>query len=88
MAPTPRTALAPLAPGEGLDADSWAANEFAGAPLGDARLSAHHMAQCPMCAITGATNGVRALVKGHYRLIDQPADSDVTVEHILAPHRR
>ena len=65
----------------------------AGAPLGDARLSArlvesaHHMAQCPMRAITGATNGARAVVKGHYRLIDQPADSAVTVEHILAPHR-
>ena len=75
----PAPGLAPLAPGEGLDAQSWAANEFAGAPLGDARLSArlvqsaHHMAQSPMRAITGATNGARALVKGHYRLIDQPA---------------
>ena len=89
----PAPGLAPLAPGEGLDAQSWAANEFAGAPLGDARLSArlvqsaHHMAQSPMRAITGATNGARALVKGHYRLIDQPADTEVTVEHILAPHR-
>ena len=89
--PTPGGA--PLAPGEGLDAGSWAGNEFGGAPLGDARLSArlvesaHHMAQCPMRAITGAANGARAVVKGHYRLIDQPADSAVTVEHILAPHR-
>ena len=82
-----------LAPGEGLDAQSWAANEFGGAPLGDARLSARlvesarHMAQWPMRAITGATNGARAVVKGHYRLIDQPAEGEVTVEHILAPHR-
>ena len=89
----PAQRLAPLLPGEGLDAASWAANEFGGAPLGDARLSArlvesaHHMAQCPMRAITGAANGARAVVKGHYRLIDQPADSAVTVEHILAPHR-
>ena len=45
------------------------------------------MAQCPQRAITGATNGARALVKGHYRLIDQPAESAVTVENILAPHR-
>ena len=45
------------------------------------------MAQSPMRAITGATHGARALVKGHYRLIDQPADSEVSVEHILAPHR-
>ena len=85
--------FAPLEPGDGLDAGCWAANEFGGAPLGDARLSArlvesaHHMAQCPMRAITGATNGARAVVKGHYRLIDQPAESAVTVEHILAPHR-
>ena len=27
------------------------------------------------------------LGQGHYRLIDQPADSEVSVEHILAPHR-
>ena len=40
-----------------------------------------------MRAITGATHGARALVKGHDRLIDQPADSEVSVEHILAPHR-
>ena len=89
----PAPGLARLAPGEGLDARSWAGNEFGGAPLGDARLSArlvqsaHHMALWPMRAITGATNGARAMVKGHYRLIDQPADSEVTVEHILAPHR-
>ena len=89
----PAAGLAPLACGEGLDAGSWAANEFGGAALGDARLSArlvrsaHHMALSPMRAITGATNGARAVVKGHYRLIDQPADSEVTVENILAPHR-
>ena len=41
---------------------------------------AFNMAQSPMRAITGATNGARALVKGHYRLIDQPADTEVTVE--------
>ena len=84
----------PLAAGEGLDAGVWAANEFGGAPLGDARLSArlvqgaHHMAHSPMRAITGAAHGERALIKGHYRLIDQPADSEVTVDNILAPHRR
>ena len=89
----PAPGLAPLAPGEGIDAGRWAENEFGGAPLGDARLSArlvesaHHMALSPMRAITGATNGARAVVKGHYRLIDQPAEGEVTVEHILAPHR-
>ena len=89
----PVAGIAPLAAGDGLDAESWADHEFGGAPLGDARLSARlvqsaqHMAQCPQRAITGATNGARALVKGHYRLIDQPADSAVTVDHILEPHR-
>ena len=90
---SPAPGVAPLAVGDGLDAESWAGHEFGGARLGDARLSARlvlsaeQMAQSPMRAITGATNGVRALVKGHYRLIDQPADSAVTVENILAPHR-
>jgi len=90
-APVPR--LAPLAVGDGLDAASWAEHEFGGARLGDARLSArlvrsaHQMAESPTRAITGAANGARALVKGHYRLIDQPADSAVTVDNILAPHR-
>ena len=84
----------PLAAGEGLDASAWAANEFGGAPLGDARLSArlvqsaHLMAQSPMRAITGAAHGARALIKGHYRLIDRPPDSAVTVRNILAPHRQ
>ena len=89
----PAPGIAPLAAGDGLDAGSWAGHEFGGARLGDARLSARlvqsarHMAESPMRAITGAAQGTRALVKGHYRLIDQPADSAVTVDNILAPHR-
>ena len=90
---TPVPSIARLAVGDGLDAETWADHEFGGARLGDARLSARlvrsaqRMAESPTRAITGATNGVRALVKGHYRLIDQPADSAVTVGNILAPHR-
>ena len=89
----PAPAVAPLAVGDGLDAESWAGHEFGEARLGDARLSARlvqsaqQMAESPMRAITGAAQGARALVKGHYRLIDQPADSAVTVDNILAPHR-
>ena len=89
----PAPGVLPLAVGDGLDAASWAGHEFGGARLGDARLSARlvlsaeQMAESPMRAITGAANAVRALVKGHYRLIDQPAESAVTVENILAPHR-
>lgn len=46
------------------------------------------MAQSPGRAITGAAHGACALIKGHYRLIDRPAEREVTVENILAPHRR
>ena len=89
----PAAGVEPLAAGDGLDAESWAGHEFGGARLGDARLSARlvrsaqQMAESPLRAITGAAHGARALVKGHYRLIDQPADSAVTVGNILAPHR-
>ena len=89
----PAAGVESLAVGAGLDAETWAGHEFGGAALGDARLSARlvesarYLAQAPLRAITGATQGVRALVKGHYRLIDQPADSAVTVENILQPHR-
>ena len=89
----PAAVVAPLAVGDGLDAAVWADHEFGRARLGDARLSARlvqsaqQMAESPMRAITGAAHGARALVKGHYRLIDQPADSAVTVGNILAPHR-
>ena len=86
--------LAPLTLGEGLDAGSWAGNEFGGAPLGDARLSArlvesaHHMAQCPMRAITGGERTEHARwSRDTTDSSTSPADSAVTVEHILAPHR-
>ena len=74
----PAPVVAPLAVGDGLDAAVWAEHEFGGARLGDARLSARlvqsaqHMAESPMRAITGAAHGARAMVKGHYRLIDRP----------------
>ena len=78
--PVPAPVVAPLAVGDGLDAAVWAEHEFGGARLGDARLSARlvqsaqQMAESPMRAITGAAHGARAMVKGHYRLIDQPAN--------------
>ena len=89
----PAPGVVPLGVGDGLDAASWAGHEFGGARLGDARLSARlvlsarQMGESPMRAMPGAANGTRALVKGHYRLIDQPAESAVTVDNILAPHR-
>jgi len=83
----------PLEPGEGLDGESWAENELGGAPLGDKRLSrrlvdsARRQAEEPMRAFTAVGKDDWPAVKGYYRLIDQPADSEVTAENILAPHR-
>ena len=82
-----------LEPGEGLDSGEWARNEFGGAPLGDQRLSARLvnsvdlLASIPGQPITGNPEGNRAAVKGYYRMIDQPEESAVTPENILAPHR-
>ena len=44
--------------------------------------------EAPTKSFLGAAQQDRAAVKGHYRLIDQPADSQVTPENILAPHRQ
>ena len=80
--------------GAGLARDEWAQHEFGGAPLGDVRWSkrlvksASMQSEQPMASFPGAARGERAAVKGHYRLIDQPADSQVTPENILAPHRQ
>ena len=82
-----------LAPGEGLDSDVWAANEFGGAPLGDKRLSARLvksvglLASFPGHAMTANPTPDRAAVKGYYRLVDRPDESQVTPLNILAPHR-
>ncbi|MDQ6999126.1 MAG: IS4 family transposase [Mariprofundus sp.] len=78
---------------EGLDHDIWAQNEFGGASLGDARLSkrlveaAGIQAANPMRSFCGAAKGERAVVKGYYRMIEQPDDSAITMAAILAPHR-
>ncbi len=85
---------APLGPADGLALDEFAANELGQAPLGDVRLSkrlvqtAQMQAAAPMASIPAAAQGQRAAVKGHYRLIDQPDESAVTPENILAPHRQ
>jgi hypothetical protein len=90
--------LGPLPLDAGLDSETWAQQEFGGARLGDSRLtkrlvqSAAELAENPMASITRAAGGDRALVKGYYRLIDQPViDSPdkaaVSMESILLPHR-
>ena len=88
-----RRGKGPLPLDAGLESEAWAEQEFGGAPLGDARWSrrlvesARVQAQNPQEFFTDAAQGDRALVKGYYRFIDQPDDSALTVENILAPHR-
>jgi hypothetical protein len=78
---------------QGLDDTQWAAHEFGGAQLGDQRLgerlvqSAGALAAMPGRAFCGVAQGDVAAVKGYYRLIDKPDDSQVTMDAILAPHR-
>lgn len=84
----------PLPLAAGLEADAWTEQEFGGAPLGDERLSrrlvqsAAVMAENPTLSFPGASGGDKALVKGHYRLIDHPDESAVNMENILLPHRQ
>ena len=85
--------IQPLECGEGLDREEWAENELGGARLGDQRLSrrlvrsASVQAEAPMASFASAAQSDKAMVMGYYRMIDQPADSEVTPENILAPHR-
>jgi hypothetical protein len=85
--------LGPLAVGAELGSQAWAEREFGGAPLGDARLSQRLVRSAivqafhPMSSFPGAAGDDRAAIKGHYRLLDQPDESAVTMENILLPHR-
>ena len=82
-----------LEAGAGLASGEWAQNEFGTAPLGDVRLtrrlvqSVEIQAAAPTQSFPGAAQRDLAAVRGYYRMIDQPADSEVTPENILAPHR-
>ena len=78
---------------EGLEGEGWAQQEFGDAKLGDRRLSerlvqsARTLATMPGQAFSGVARGDWAAVKGYYRLIDQPDESQVSVAAILAAHR-
>ncbi len=82
-----------LEPGEGLDAASWAENELGGAPLGDRRLSARLVKSATLLAaypgrkIHASPDSDLTAVSAFYRMIESPADSEVTVTNILKPHR-
>lgn len=85
--------LGPLPFDAGLDGRHWAEQEFGDAPLGDRRLSrrlvrsAAMQAENPGRAFCFASREDDAMVKAHYRFIDQPDESAVTMESILLPHR-
>ena len=85
--------LGPLSVDADLVPGIWAEHEFGGAPLGDRRWSkrlvksARAQAEEPMSAFPGVVRGDRAAIKGYYRLIDQPDESALTMDNILAPHR-
>lgn len=85
--------LVALQPGQGLDGDAWASQEFGGAVLGDERLSerlvdsAQMQAAQPGQAFSAVAKGDWPATKGYYRFIDQSDDSPTNVASILAPHR-
>jgi hypothetical protein len=85
--------LGPLGPADGMDNNTWADEEFGGAPLGDARLSrrlvdiAQSKAEKPGHAFTGVAEGDWPAVKAYYRLIDHADEEAVNMPHILEPHR-
>ena len=89
----PDSGLGALHVADGLGADQWAEKEFAGAPLGDKRLSSR-LVECastranrPDRAFSGVAKGDWPAVKAYYRLIDHPDETAITMENILLPHR-
>ena len=82
-----------LGPGEGLNGSDWAGNEFGGAPLGDKRLSARLvksvglLAAYPGQKINANSASDSTAINAFYRLIEMPAESEVSVANILTPHR-
>ena len=85
--------LIALEPGEGLDGEAWASQEFGGAVLGDERLSerlvdsARMQAAQPGQAFSAVAKGNWPAAKGYYRFIDQSDDAPTDVASILGPHR-
>ncbi len=90
-APPPRP-KAVLQPGEGLDMDRWAENEFGAAPFGGALVkrivrSVTMQSKAPSKTFFSAACGDAAAVTGYYRMIERPEDGDFTPEAILSAHR-
>ena len=83
----------PLPVEEGLDGDRWAEQEFGAAPLGDVRLSqrlvdiAKAKGEHPNASAPEMFQGDAAAIKAYYRFIDHPAEDQITLAAMLAPHR-
>lgn len=84
---------ASLAPGEGLETERWAANEFGAAELGDRRLTlrlisiAQAKGATPGASFLETVKGQSAAIAGYYRFLDRPDETPLDMDSILAPHR-
>ena len=83
-----------LEAGAGLDAETWAAQEFGDAQLGDKRRTSRLvnsvtiLARAPGESITATMKSDRAAIRGYYRFIEKANERGTTPADILAPHRR
>ena len=87
--PRPRSVLGP---GDGLDMDVWAENEFGAAALGGALVkrmvkSVRIQSMAPSKTFFSAACGDQAAVTGYYRMIERPEEGGFTPEAILSAHR-
>ena len=90
--PPPRRPSRQLAPGDGLDMDQWAENEFGAVPLGRALVkrlvkSVRIQSMAPSKTFFSAAGGNQAAVTGYYRMIERPEEDGFTPEAILSAHR-
>ena len=76
-----------LQPGEGLDMDVWAENEFGAALVKRMVKSVRIQAMAPSKTFFSAACGDQAAVTGYYRMIERPEEGEFTPEAILSAHR-
>jgi hypothetical protein len=85
--------LPPLGVAEGLEGSGWARQEFAGAQVGHVgRVErviqmAEGKGRKPNATWLEVAEGDRQQLKGIYRFVDQPDESQVTMEGILKGHK-
>jgi len=80
--------------GTGLDSQSWAHQEFGGAPLGDVRRTASlikmvtYLSEIPGDPIYANLSMDKAAIRAYYRLLDPPDPKTVRPEDLVASHRQ